>query len=486
VLLVLAHLKSKEFEQALEASKRLEQRHADSPVSYNLTGLALMAKGDFPAARERFEKALTVDPRFVTAEINLARLDLAGDDLDGAQRRYERVLEADPKHLGALLGVAALADQRGDADALVAALERAQDTNPTATQPGLLLARFYLTQGDYLKALTVASNLAGRFPDNEPILQMLARAQTLGGQVPNAIRTLDQLLAKNPKDPQLHYLAGGARWKGQDFAGAQLSFRTALQLKPDFADAQVALASVSLDAGDTESAMKAAKALQTDFPDTPVGYRVEGSIHTAKHEYAKAAESFKAAYSREKSSVLARQLAETLNQAGQTKEAVEVLQGWAADNPKDLDARAMLGLYLQQAGRSTDAIAVYEQVSSQAEKKNPLLLNNLAWLYHEEGDPRAQAVAKEAYELAPSRPEIADTYGWILYNVGQREQGLQILQQAYLAFPTQTEIGYHVAVALEGLGRTDESIQILRKILRENPNSEQAEDATQLLKKLGG
>ncbi|HYN79235.1 MAG TPA: XrtA/PEP-CTERM system TPR-repeat protein PrsT, partial [Lamprocystis sp. (in: g-proteobacteria)] len=281
VLLVLAHLKDKQFEQALEASKRLEQRRADSPIPYNLTGLAHMAQGDFPKARERFEKALQVDPAFVTAEINMARIDVAGKDLDAAQRRYEHVIQSNPKHLGALLGLAALAELRNDPDALAAALERAKDANPSATQPGLLLTRFYITRGDYLKALTVANELATRFPDDEPALQMLARAQTLGGQVPNAIRSFDQLLQKNPTDPQLNYLAGGARWKGQDHLGAQKAFRRALELKPDFVDAQVALASVSLDAGDTETALQTAKDLQKTYPDAAVGYRIEGSVYAA-------------------------------------------------------------------------------------------------------------------------------------------------------------------------------------------------------------
>jgi len=486
VLLVLAHLKNKDFDAALEASKGLEQRRAQSPIPYNLTGLAYLAKGDFPNARERFEKALQVDPAFATAEINLARIDAAGKDLDAAQQRYEHVLAASPKHLGALLGLAALAELRNDPEALVAALERAKDANPTVTQPGLLLTRFYITRGDYLKALAVANELATRFPDDEPTLQMLARAQTLGGQVPNAMRSFDQLLRKNPTDPQLNYLAGGARWKGQDHAGAQAAFRRALELKPDFVDAQVALASVSLDAGDPGTAMQSAKTLQQSYPKAAIGYRIEGSVLAAKREFKPAAAAFKQAFVRERSSTVARQLADALNQSGDTAAAVAMLGEWAKENPKDLDAQAMLGLFLQQVGRSKEAIAVYEGVVASAANKSPLLLNNLAWLYHKQGDARAQAVAKEAYDLAPSRPEIADTYGWILFKVGKKAEGLSILQQAYLAFPTQSEIGYHVAVALESLGRNDEALQILRKVLRDNPNSDQAADATALLKKLGG
>ncbi len=485
VLLVLAHIKNKELDQAVEAGKRLEERRPGSPIPYNLTGLALMAKGDLPAAREHFEKALSVDPQFTTAQINLARIDTAAKDLDGAQRRYDRVLTSNPRHLGALLGLAALAEQRGDDKALEAALERARNANTAAPQPGLLLASFYLTRGDYPKALGVAEELARAFPNDDSVLQMLGRAQTLAGDASGAGRTFDQLLAKHPQDAQLHYLAGGARWKNKDFAGAQLSFREALELKPDFREARIALASVSLDGGDTDAALQAAKALQKDYPDAAVGYRLEASIQSARREPAKAADALREAYQLEKSGALAGQLANALRQSGQLTEAVAVLDAWVAENPNDADAQGQLGLLLQQAGRPTDAIARYEQAASMSEKRNPLLLNNLAWLYREEGDPRAQTIAKEAYELAPNRPEIADTYGWILYQAGQMEEGLRILQQAYLAVPNQTEIGYHVAVALEGLGRTDESVQVLRRILRESPNSDQAGDVAALLKKLG-
>jgi putative PEP-CTERM system TPR-repeat lipoprotein len=486
VLLVLAHLKNKEFDQALAASERLEQRHPDSPIPHNVIGLAHLAKGDLPAAEARFDKALEVDPAFATAYINLARVDVAQNDLDGAEGRFQRVLESNPKHLGALLGLAALAEQRGDSDGLVAALERAQNANPTATQPGLLLARYHITRGDHLKALTVANDLAGRFPEDAAVLQMLARAQTLVDQVPNALRTFDQLIQRSPDDPQLRYLIGGAHWKAKSFKEAQDAFRKALELKPDFLDAEVALASVSLDSGDTQTALASARALQSAYPDQSVGYRVEGRIRKTERQPEAAAVAFQQAFDRQRSSVTARELAESLYEAGRTADAVQVLEGWMKDAPDDLDSKAMLGLYLQQAGRPTEAISVYEAVVEGSQQANPLLLNNLAWLYHEQGDQRARAVAKQAYELAPTRPEVADTYGWILYHAGEKAQGLNILQQAYLASPSQTEIGYHVAVALEGLGRQDESVQVLRRILRDDPKAQHANDAQALLDKLGG
>jgi Tfp pilus assembly protein PilF len=117
-------------------------------------------------------------------------------------------------------------------------------------------------------------------------------------------------------------------------------------------------------------------------------------------------------------------------------------------------------------------------------KDDAVVLNNLAWLYQERGDARAVETARRAYEIAPDRPEVADTYGWVLLQQGQTNEALTILQQAYVSFPTQTEIGYHVAVALHQAGRAEESVKVLRRLLRENPSFPQASEAKALLQRI--
>ena len=99
-------------------------------------------------------------------------------------------------------------------------------------------------------------------------------------------------------------------------------------------------------------------------------------------------------------------------------------------------------------------------------------------------DPRALETAKRAYDLDPNKPEVADTYGWIMLQNGKVQEGLSALQQAYVAYPTQSEIGFHVAVALSQADRKDESIKLLRRLLRESPGFPQAQDARALLEKL--
>jgi len=199
----------------------------------------LLAQGKLDEASARFEKAFEIDPAFNTALINLARVDMAKDDVGGAAQRYRQVLSQDPRNLAALLGMAALAEQRDDGSAVLEWLNKAQDANAAAVQPGLLLTRYYIDRSEYLQALTAASNLATRFPDNVNALEMLGRTQTLAGEEASAIRTFDQILSKEPNDALMHYLRGGAQWKADDLAGAADSFRRAIKLKPDFVGARV-------------------------------------------------------------------------------------------------------------------------------------------------------------------------------------------------------------------------------------------------------
>ena len=110
----------------------------------------------------------------------------------------------------------------------------------------------------------------------------------------------------------------------------------------------------------------------------------------------------------------------------------------------------------------------------------------MAWLYLDRDGKRALELATRAYELAPSRAEIVDTYGWVLFRQGRKSDGLAALQQASIIAPRNAEIALHVAEALHGMNRDSEARPMLERIVRENPNSEFEQSARELLGKLRG
>ena len=63
---------------------------------------------------------------------------------------------------------------------------------------------------------------------------------------------------------------------------------------------------------------------------------------------------------------------------------------------------------------------------------------------------RAAATAAKAYALAPDNAAIADTYGWILVQTGERQRGIRLLEQAASAAPDNADIRAHLESARAG------------------------------------
>ena len=100
----------------------------------------------------------------------------------------------------------------------------------------------------------------------------------------------------------------------------------------------------------------------------------------------------------------------------------------------------------------SDAIRTYERLAA---SDNPVVLNNLAWLYMERSDDRALAMARRAAELAPASPDIADTLGWILLQQGEAAEALVHLKQSVQLKPSNASVQYHLGVAYQNTGDLD-------------------------------
>src|ERR1700730_16678396 len=80
------------------------------------------------------------------------------------------------------------------------------------------------------------------------------------------------------------------------------------------------------------------------------------------------------------------------------------------------------------------------------------LLNNLAWTYQQDKDPRALETAELALKQSPNSASVMDTLGWLLVEPGNTARGLPLLKKAVELAPKSTELRFHLAAALNKSG----------------------------------
>jgi Flp pilus assembly protein TadD len=131
-------------------------------------------------------------------------------------------------------------------------------------------------------------------------------------------------------------------------------------------------------------------------------------------------------------------------------------------------------------------LAIAEEMRLLADRANdPVALNDLAWLYQQDGNlSKAREFAEQAAAVAPTNGAIADTLGWVLLAQGDVEKALSRLQAASAAIPGNPEIQYHLAVALGRAGRSADARAVLEKLLSSGASFATREDAQKLLDEL--
>ena len=102
--------------------------------------------------------------------------------------------------------------------------------------------------------------------------------QQVSGDVNQAIATYGKLIAMQPLSPQPHVRLAEAQVANKDNQAAEQSLRKALEIKPDFLDAQRGLILLDVEAKKYPDAIKIARTVQEQRPKAAVGYVLEGDI----------------------------------------------------------------------------------------------------------------------------------------------------------------------------------------------------------------
>jgi putative PEP-CTERM system TPR-repeat lipoprotein len=473
ILLVMAFLDRKEYDQALAATDAMEKKLKKSALSRTMRGSAFLGKNDLANARASFEQALAIDPAFIPAATSLAQLDIHDNKPESARKRFESILEKDKNNLQAMMALAELAASNNREKEYVDWLEKAAKLNPKAVPPRVVLARHYLTLNEPQKAQAIASELVNVHPESLDALDLLGTVQLALNDKAGAVSTFTRMTQKAAQSTDALQRLAVAQIANNQLADARITLQKALKINPNHQPSLDALIRLNMREGKPEAALQIARQVETASPQSPFGFEREGDILLNQKQPALAAKAYEQAFARGAGSTGLIKLHRAMTLSGSAAAADQQLNGWIKQHPDDLAALGYAAENAMAGGKNKEAIAYYEAILKQA-PQNATVLNNLAGLYQREADSRALPTAEQALKLDPESPAVQDTLGWILVEQGQAKRGLELLGKALAQIPKNPSIRYHYAVALARTGDQAGARKRFELLIKDFPGSPEA------------
>lgn len=450
--LVSSYTRRGELDAALKAAESLRVKMPNKALPHLLAGRIALQKRDWAGARARFEKALSIEPTFLPANIALAELDLVEKKPADATKRLEALLAKDPKNTGALVALA-LHKKRIAAPAaeITQHLTDAVHYGFSEKTPRVLLVSHYLTLSQTKDALEVAREAAAQFPADPQILEALGRAQMASGDLQQALATFGKQAAAQPGSAAPYLRLAEVETKNGRPATAGEHIERALQIAPDLPAAQNALVQWATRNKRQDEALRIARGLQKKLPKSAVGFTLEATFLSMQRKWEPTIAALERALTLSDTVDVAVRLHSAYTLAGKKAEAKELAKRWMQSHPRD-------GAFLLQMATFWMAERDFSQAEGALRQAlaltpdQPRALNNLAWVLLEQRKPGARELAAKANELVPDNPAFMDTLATALLAEGRPGPALELQRKAVERVPDNYGLRLNLAKAMIAAG----------------------------------
>lgn len=406
--------------RAEEVLKEFQVQHKDSPRGAFLQGWFALYKKDYKAAETFFEQALSIkgNDEKQLSYAGLAQIYNEQNMPHKAVVAWQSIIELAPKNLNSYrlwLAQMARLDRIKEAATFLEALEAESND----WQPSAVLAQLLSAQKQNKTALVHIERALEKSNNAQNVQQIAANLYT---------GYANELLAAKNIDEARNYLL------------------KASALFPDNITYLAGLVETEIAAGNYAEAQKLYDQFEKSKQNESGLFYLQGMIHAAEGKADDAFSFYQQSWQSKPTEIAANAIHKHYLAQNQKEQANKFISEWLEKLPQSYRASLLKALDAQDKNDIPAAIKGYESALKKA-PESPVLLNNLAWSYYLEKDPRAEDTAKKAYELAPNAAAILDTYGWILVENGKVEEGITYLERAANLAADNAEIQGHLAQA---------------------------------------
>jgi len=373
-----------------------------------------------------------------------------------------------------------------------------------------------MRQGKQAEAAAYTDQILKDNPKDPDAREVEAAVALDKGDVARALPELQQVVAAAPNNPVAHYNLGRAFFRHNEPEQARQHFARAIELRPQYTSARLALAEFQVGRQEFDAAVKSAQEIlkydpgnepakligsaalmgQRKFPESRAvldqmlkanpssseAVFALGVLDLAQKNYKDAEQSFRRAYELNPSSprgLLG--VVETYMQQGMTDKAVQVLEAECAKAPARLDFRLALGDVDLRAGRYDAAIAEFQKVLAGTPKGTATqgqLYLKIGEASRRKGDYAAAINAfQEARKTLPDNVNGLTSLGITLAAADRWPESRQIYEATLKLDPSNPVVLNNLAFGLaEHNGDLDQALTMAQQAKRLLPDTAEVSD----------
>jgi putative PEP-CTERM system TPR-repeat lipoprotein len=482
--LVIEALQLGQLDLAEAAARELVARDHANPAYEELLAGVRIAQHDYAGAEALLRALLAKQPNLVSARRDLAQVYLATKREPEAKKLYQDRLQTNPKDVDSLEALADIAFRDKDDRSAVDLLNQAQAATPADPRPSLRIVAILAARKSWPDAIGHARALQTKFPKDARVEDTLDQLYFQAGNHPQAVAAYKSATAKFPQYAPIFAHNAAVLAADKNYAAAAPLAQRAVQIDPRSPDLKRAFVVLTYLAKGADAALAAGRAVTSNKTGAAAALMTADAME-GNGNRAGAITLLEKQQAQAPSSAIVVRLATLYQRDQRPDKAQGLLSAWVAAHADDANARFALAQVESAGGKLDDALAQYEWLVRK-NPDNPVILNNLAYLYDWKHDPRARATAEKALKLAPDSGSVADTLGWILEEQGDTAGAAKYLAQASASQPADATIQYHYAVALAKMGKTGQARAVLEKQLTAKASAGTLSSVRRLLASLGG
>jgi tetratricopeptide (TPR) repeat protein len=416
-------------------------------------------------ATKYFTTALAKNPMDLATTLMQADVFVRGKQVEKAVQLLEKIstaLPTDPQ-----LNFA-LAKSYLSSDKLVkaaAALDRVLAVAPDLAEPARIRAQIHLQEGNATDAIFLLEKIRKATPDDSASNEVLVLAYRKAGRNEDAIALLRENADNEEKSPTSRVALGQILGSQGKFDEARLTFEGAVETFPNSLEAVSNLAALDLRQGKNDAALKRIQGFIDTHPDSADAYTLKAMVALGMKMSDVAEQSLNKSIELKADNAQAYSLLlQMKNGPGQEAEALAIIENFLKVFPNDSMALLQRGTLLEQLGRKEDAREAYTALIAAKPEYAPAY-NNLATLEVEAFNNLESAAihARKARALDKTQPAIADTLGWIEWQLGNYQAALPLLIEAAEKITNNPEVFYHLGMGYYSMGQAPEATANLTK-----------------------